>query len=377
MTEVATHMGLQAQFFSTPTSLTAGFGSPQDQQVRLVRSDPGNVDLSKLLDLDRVADDVAQGTLSIDEGLAEIQAIDQRPALYRGMVIVGAFGLAAAGSSRFFGAGLNEIAAAAGAGLIAGSLAVAIPRAPRAARLFELTAAFCVTVWVAVLQAAGFAVAPFVVILAGLIVLVPGLTLTVAVSELATQNLVSGSARLTFAGMSLLQIALGVAFGQQVSLHIFGPLVDHAPMALAPWTEVVSLVATSLAISMLFQAPAWLMPIIVGVTSMAIVGARVGGWLFTPQLGASLGALFVAMLGNLYARWKNRPAVVLIVPGMMVLVPGSVGFRSVNSLMKHDVSMGLETAFNMGLIAVAIVAGLLIANVVLPPKTGRESQGAL
>ncbi|MEM7678516.1 MAG: threonine/serine exporter family protein, partial [Myxococcota bacterium] len=274
-------------------------------------------------------------------------------------------------SSRFFGAGLSEIAAAAGAGFIAGSLALAIPRDPRAARLFELTAAFSVTVWVAVLQAAGVAVAPFVVILAGLIVLVPGLTLTVAVSELATKNLVSGSARLTFAGMSLLQIALGVAFGQQVGLHLFGPLVDHTPTALAPLTEVAALIATSLAISALFQAPLWLMPIIVAVTAVAILGARVGGWLLTPPLGASIGALFVAMLGNLYSRWTDRPAVVLIVPGMMLLVPGSLGFRSINSLMQQDLSMGLETAFNMGLIAVAIVAGLLVANVVLPPRIRR------
>ncbi|MEM7678650.1 MAG: threonine/serine exporter family protein, partial [Myxococcota bacterium] len=101
MTEVATRIGLEAQFFSTPTSLMAGFGSLANQQVRLIRSDPGNVDLSKLADLDRVADEVAQGELSIDKGLAQVMAIDERPALYRGPIVIAAFSLAAAGSSRF------------------------------------------------------------------------------------------------------------------------------------------------------------------------------------------------------------------------------------------------------------------------------------
>ena len=377
MTEVAHHVGLSAQFFSTPTSLTAGFGDVGNQSVRLMRIDPGNVDLSKVLDLDRISDEVAKGGISPTEGLAEVLAVDRRPPRYGGAWVVLAFSVVAAGAARFFGAGLTEILAALGAGFIAGSVTVLIPRAPRVAQLYELLAAAFVTLWVAGLQALSVPVAPFVAILSGLIVLVPGLSLTVAASELATKNLVSGSARLTSAGMSLLQMAFGVAVAQQLAVHWFGPLTPYAAVPLAPYTEAIALVVLATGLTVLFQAPLALLPAIIVTTAVAVLGARLGGTFLSPQLGASVGALFVAVLGNAYARIRRRPALVLTVPGMIMLVPGSLGFRSVSSMMAKDLTMGLETAFNMAVVAVAIVAGLLIANVLVPPATGGRAESAL
>jgi uncharacterized membrane protein YjjB (DUF3815 family) len=57
-----------------------------------------------------------------------------------------------------------------------------------------------------------------------------------------------------------------------------------------------------------------------------------------------------------------------MVPGILFLVPGSVGFRSFASLLESDVVSGVETAFRMALVAIALVAGLLVANVVVPPR---------
>ena len=377
MSEVATALGVQAQFFSTPTSLTGGFGPMSDQAVRLARVDPGAVDLSKLIDLDEITETVAQGQLQPIDGLDKVREIDGRPSMYGAPLVIFAFALVAAGVARLFSGGLTEIWTSATAGLLSGALAVYMPRAPRLERLYELAAAVCVTVWVAGLQWMGVAMAPFVVILSGLIVLVPGLTLTVAVSELATKNLVSGSARLIYAGMSLLQLGFGVALGQAIVQHGFGPLAPHTPVLLEPWTLAVALVITAAALTVLFQAPVSLMPAVILVTAFAVFGARLGTVALTPQLGASVGALFVALIGNFYARWRRRPAVALIVPGMLVLVPGSLGFKSVNSLISRDLNLGIETAFNMGLVAVAIVAGLLVANVLLPPARGSADASSL
>ena len=377
MTEVAHRLQVESQFFSTPTSLTAGFGPLGQQNVQLVRIDPGSVNLSKLLDLDRVAGAVAGGRMTPTDGLRQVREIDDRPPRYRGLLVAVAFGILAAATSRFFHAGINEIWASAVAGLIAGALAMGMPRLPRLARLYELVASFCVTLWVSALHPLGTPVTPFVVILSGLIVLVPGLTLTVAVSELATQNLVSGTARMTSAGMSLLQMAFGVALGQQVAQHLFGPMAAHTATALPPWTLVVALVLVAVALTILFQAPPSLFPAILIVTGAALAGSRLGGLVLTPQLAASVGALFVGLCGNLYARLRSRPATVLLVPGLLVIVPGSLGFRSVNSLLQHDPTMGIETAFNMGMVAVSIVAGLLVSNVVLTPSRGHDAGSSL
>jgi uncharacterized membrane protein YjjB (DUF3815 family) len=52
----------------------------------------------------------------------------------------------------------------------------------------------------------------------------------------------------------------------------------------------------------------------------------------------------------------------------MLLVPGSMGFLSLSSLMANDVVSGVQKAFDMVLIAVALVAGLLLANDIVPAK---------
>ena len=80
------------------------------------------------------------------------------------------------------------------------------------------------------------------------------------------------------------------------------------------------------------------------------------------------GAFVVGLLGNAYARLLNRPAVVAAVPGILLLVPGAIGFRSITAFTTHDAVEGIELAFQMLLVAMALVAGLLLANVALPPR---------
>ena len=56
---------------------------------------------------------------------------------------------------------------------------------------------------------------PSIVTIAALIAMLPGMTLTNAMTELATRNLVSGTARMMSALIVLLELALGVALGER------------------------------------------------------------------------------------------------------------------------------------------------------------------
>ena len=60
----------------------------------------------------------------------------------------------------------------------------------------------------------------------------------------------------------------------------------------------------------------------------------------------------------------------VIVPGLVMLVPGSLGLRSVAWLAQSDVLHGLKTASQMMVTVVALVGGLLFANVLVPPRSG-------
>jgi uncharacterized membrane protein YjjB (DUF3815 family) len=106
----------------------------------------------------------------------------------------------------------------------------------------------------------------------------------------------------------------------------------------------------------------------VGGALLAFWGSRAGVGLLGAGLGAGVGAFLVGLAGNLYARWRRRPAVVVIVPSIIVLVPGSIGYRSFGFMLEKDVLSGIDSLFTALLVAVSLVAGLLLANVFVPPR---------
>ena len=65
---------------------------------------------------------------------------------------------------------------------------------------------------------------------------------------------------------------------------------------------------------------------------------------------------------------RKQPAQVVLVPAVLILVPGSLGFRGISSLLHRETLSGIETTFGMFVVAMAIVAGLLIANATLSPR---------
>ena len=107
---------------------------------------------------------------------------------------------------------------------------------------------------------------------------------------------------------------------------------------------------------------------ILAACTVGYVGSALGSTWLDPQLGVVVGAFAVGVLGNVFARLMERPAQVVQVPAMLLLVPGSMGFRGMASLLGHDTLSGVETVFAMFVVALAIVAGLLIANAVVSPR---------
>jgi uncharacterized membrane protein YjjB (DUF3815 family) len=196
----------------------------------------------------------------------------------------------------------------------------------------------------------------------------PGFTLTIAMTELATRNLVSGTARLMGALLILVELGFGVALGQKLAswLALTPPPPGAGPMF--GWTEAVALPIATAGFAVLFETRRRDMVWFMGAGALGYIGGRVGASWLGPELGAFVGALVVGAASNAFARWLDRPATILLVPGIILLVPGSIGFRSMTAMIDHDVIGGVGTAFTMILIASALVAGLLFANVLVSPR---------
>ena len=367
--EVARRLGLTAQFFSTPTSFMASFGTLERQRTHLIRVEPGDVDLGKSADVEEIIREVLEGRATPAQGSADLERVHVAPPRYGALTTVLAFGFSSSAASRFLGGGLREALVAGLIGLVIGVLGILAGRLPALRRVFPFLTAFSASA----IAAAAATVLPhysvYVGTLAGLIVLIPGLTLTTAMTELSSGHLSSGTARLSGALMLFLVIGFGVAIGSQLVTLTLGDYASRVrPEALPDWTWWLALVGAPLGFTVLFRAHVRDAIWILLAGALGIAGSRAGSAAFGPELGAFVGALSVGVASNAYAYLLRRPASVTLVPGILLLVPGAIGFRSLSSLLDREVVTGVETAFTMVLIGAGLVAGLLLANVLVPER---------
>jgi uncharacterized membrane protein YjjP (DUF1212 family) len=363
---VAERIGLRAQFFITPTSIFAAFGPEDRQRTHLIRAAPAATNLGKLARLDRVVEKVLAGELDVERGIEALNdAVSPQPARPALASVVG-YAIASACSARVLGGGMREILTAGGIGATIGIVSALAAHRTTLQRLFEPIAAFLAAILLALAARATGGMSATITTLASLIVLMPGMTLTNAITELTTQHLAAGTSRLMSALMVFLAMGFGVALGSQLVRVTLGSVPTAEPAPLPTWTIWLAVVLVSVSFGILLQAIRSDFGWILLACLVGFAASRYSANLLGPELGMFVGAFAVGILASAVSRWSDHPAAIIEVPGTLILVPGSIGFRSITAMLENQVVSGLETAFRVLLIAMSLVAGLLVANLVMP-----------
>ena len=363
---ISKRLDLEVEVFTTPTAIIMSFGGPTELRTRMLRVEGGELDMDKLELVDDLADDVAAQKVTPAEGVDKLEAILAAPRRYGHAISTFMHAVTSGGLAVSFGGTIIDVALASAIGLLLGLLAQIAKRSTDQARVFELVGAAFVS-FSAAAASSVVATTPSLVIVAALIVLLPGMSLTVAMTELATRHLIAGTARLVSAVIVLLELVLGVALGDRLARALVD-VHQATPIPLPDWSQWLALIASSIGIAIVVQAQLRAFAWILAACSVGYIGSSLGSQWLDPQMGVVVGAFAVGVLGNFFARLMERPAQVVQVPAMLLLVPGSMGFRGMASLLGHDTLSGVETVFAMFVVALAIVAGLLVANAVVSPR---------
>lgn len=372
VTAVAAKLGLECGAWSNPTGMILSFGEAgggRRDTVRVVRLTPGDINLYKLSEVDRVAESVMSGALDLDAGFAAMRALDRPASRLSKLLTVLAFGLASASVAGLLRLPWLDISVAGCTGLIIGMLEVATTHRPRLKEASEALAAM-IAGGLAVLVAS--LIAPLnlnTVIICSLIVLMPGLTLTNAVNELTNQNLVSGTARFAGAMSTILKLAIGMMVALTAAeLLGFDPDARYSRPQ-PDWVEWVALLLCTYAFALLFRCHRRDYPLVMAAAACGYLISSTVGEAFGSTTGVFLAALAVTAAGNLYGKWRNRPGALVRVPGIIMLVPGSASLRGlVTILQQQDVQAGQDAALTALNILVALIAGLLFGNILIPTR---------
>lgn len=382
LSDVSAKLGLEAQFFSTPTSIMAAFGPPDAQRTHLIRAEPGSPNLSQLSGLDRIARDVMYGTLGPVDGSLRIDALLAQRRRWTTWPVLLAFVLVSVSVASFLKVGGTDLVGAALVGLLCGVIVTRSREHSAWHDIEEPVSAFAVATVAQVFAAITDSGAGYAMTVAGLVVLLPGMSFTTGLIELSTRHLSSGTARLSGALVTFLGLGFGVALGAKLGsalgdwlvLHQVAMQVTNLPVPW--WIEGLGVLIAPLCFTVLLQANARDAPWIVLAAAAAYLTSRFAGRALGEELGAFLGALLVSAGSTFVARRRDSTPIVTIVPGLLILVPGSIGLRSVTSFSEQRVVTGVETAFKVALIGVSLAAGVLAGRAVTGALR-RKRRGAL
>ena len=363
--------GYEAEVFAVPTGLFLCITPPDGGApvMRMIRVKEWGTDLERLSLADRILNDLSNHRCTLQAAQSRLRELERRPPAYSMPIQWLACAAATGAAAVFFRGGPWEVVTSAIGGAILGLLSVLEAKNPQARLLGDFIGGLVA----AALAAACTWIRPDlsreVVVLAIVITIVPGMVLTAGLTELAHKNLVSGAARLTEALIIFLSILSGIALIVGIGQMVQAPILTAAPrVGMGLLAQMIALLTASVGFGVLFSIPRNYLWIAILSGAVGWIATALGTRYLPGHLAAFSAALVLSLFANAFARLTQRPSQLFLLPGLVLLVPGSFGFLSLEKFLRGDFVGGASKGFEMFLIAGALVTGFLVANVVLPPR---------
>lgn len=343
-----------------PTFVLASSGS--GDRLALHSARPGGIRFDQIAALYELVERAKSRSVTVQEGIGQLNAIASMRPRHGWLVRVFGHGVLTAGLALLLTPDWRGSIVAFGIGLLIGL--TKLIRSPALQLIFPVVAAFVSGVIVFILAPIVPIDDPLRLTIAPLVTLLPGGVLTTATMELASRQMIAGSARLVTGFVQLGLLAFGILTAAAVTKAIAGgDQWFSAGTPVPPWIGVIGVLMFALGIFLHFSAPGrsfgWILLVLAVAYSAQFAGIAIGGPVVGGLLGAALMAPVVLWIGSLK---HGAPTQLTFLPAFWLLVPGAAGL------------VGLATAIGGGsgttdfldaLISVlAIALGVLIGTAI-------------
>lgn len=341
----------------------------EDQPHRvIVRTPSGSTDLAKLSQLGTLVNDLNAGKVSIDAGTSRLQQIDTQSPPYSHAILALGYALSGAGFAVLLSATWRDVFFAALLSLVVYVVTLIANRSKWLANRINFTAALTASILANLLALVFPGSNAFTVSLCAVIVLIPGLGLTVGTAELASKMIIPGSARLIDGILVTFALVVGNALGASLVNAFWTVPAPDATIDRAVWITFLSVIVLMLALAFVFQVRLPDVGWVILAGAVAYVGMLIGGQLGNWQ-SSFLGALLLGLYASLFSFRLHRPGSVVMLPGIMILVPGVAAYFGLNALQTSGIIGALPAVWGVLAQIIAILGGLLVAASILPEKT--------
>ncbi|TQL01048.1 threonine/serine exporter ThrE family protein [Cellulomonas sp. SLBN-39] len=349
------------QVVTFPTALLVSVAGEGGVHTAVSGAGSRNLRLDQVQDVLDLADGAVRGDVRPRDGLGALATTLAAPPPSTPLVRLVGYLAIAAGLSMVLGGGWADVLVATVLGGAVAAVVLLTGRVPGAYQgLLVAACAFLVSVPVLLLARTGLPVGLLAPLVAPLVTFLPGAQLTTGVIDLATRQMIAGSARLAAGVMQLVLLALGITAAAGlvgVPATEVGTASAHPLGWAGPWVGVL---VYAVGVVLHNDARRTSLPWIAVVLLTAYAGQVVGGLLLGAVVSAFVGALAMTPVAMLAASRARGPAfLVAFLPGFWVLVPGALGLVGVTSALGQGTEQAVTTIVTTGTTMVAISLGVL------------------
>ena len=328
MERISSHYGVHTgHFFVLSNGIFTTSSSNKYANVEFIPI--RGIQLSKVVEVNRLSYRIAAGKVSLTQARAELDAIRDEPMKPAWEQIVGsAFG--AAGFCAVFGGGFMDCAAA----FVVGTLLYLFLLFVSSRYLSKIVGGICNSLVATLLCLAsyrlGFGSSLSNIIIGAIMPLIPGVPFVNGVRDLADSDYIAGTTRLTDAMLGFFCIALGVGTSFVLDGSIFQGMIElkgvtvNAETAGLGWQTLAAFIGT-FAFAILFGVPRpqYATCGIIGAIGWAAFLIMTRAGIAGTMVSITFSTVLICLMSRIVAVWDKCPSTVYLLCGIFPLVPGA------------------------------------------------------
>jgi len=371
LSSITQSFGFHGSFQITPGEIIFAFQEDEShpQRIHLTNLPFCGLDLDKLAKVGDLMDAVIGGSISLTEANNQLDEIRKDPLPWGQFANALSYIACGSGIAILFSGSWWDTFFAGFFSLVVYMMIIVSGRfGQRAAEWLPLYTAFVAAALTAITKHFIPEINLVLVVVSAIIILLPGYGISLGVAQLVSQQTVSGGANLMNGLVYLAKQFCGAWLGATLIISLL-PVTSAAagtPVS-SNWLWLfMPLIIASLCIA--FQTSNrdffWAA---LG-CAIAYGGILLGGAVLDGNLGNLFGTIVAVVYANLWTRKTSRPISIVLLPAIVLLVSGSIGFRGLAAMASGQVAIGEQQFMQMFIVALTIAAGLLIGNTIVKPQ---------
>jgi uncharacterized membrane protein YjjP (DUF1212 family) len=362
LTDIAEKKGVKGSFMDTPTWINYVFFEEEEQTYNYVEClPPGELNLGALSRIVEITNDVIDNRSTFAEAKLAISDLKTTTFGFGKVAELFAYMVSAGSFSMILDTSWASTITASLIGAILFGLTILAQKSGYIRSALESLVAFIATIITGLLSMYFQQISISMTILASIIVFIPGLSITTALEEITSRSLVSGTAKLFDALVSLFKQFFGVVLALAI-LPLFVDLQPNQVVNDVPeYLDYFAIMGLAFGLSAVFK-----------VRRKDIIYCVMAGFasFYSTTLFAFTGLLVSIFIGTivavsvskLFGKITKTPPLVFLVPGIVMLVPGSKAFIGLSSFFLDASGVENNTGEQISYIFMGIIGGLIFSG---------------